>query len=109
MRVVGFYQHATVFRYHQWVYFSDGYEQCYEFVAEAKDCVLLPYQVRHSDSRWYVPTSSRNKAAFGLGRSSIWYAGSGDADEAEINYVERMIQSIEGYSGENWMERENAK
>ena len=109
VRVVGFYQHATVFRYHQWVYFSDGYEQCYEFVAEAKDCVLLPYQVRHSDSKWYVPTSSRNKAAFGLGRSSIWYAGSGDADEAEINYVERMIQSIEGYSGENWMERENAK
>ena len=85
------------------------YEQCCEFVAEAKDCVLLPYQVQHSDSRWYVPTSSRNKAAFGLGRSSIWYAGSGDADEAEINYVERMIQSIEGYSGENWMERENAK
>ncbi len=109
VRGVGFYQHATVFRYHQWVYFSDGYEQCYEFVAEAKDCVLLPYQVRHSDSRWYVPTSSRNKAAFGLGRSSIWYAGNGDADEAEINYVERMIQSIEGYSGENWMERENAK
>ena len=105
MRVVGFYKNATVFREYQSADFDNGYVQAYNFVADKKDCVLLPYSERHSNSVWYVPASQKNGASFGFGRSNIWYAGSNTRNEKEIQYVERMLDSIEHYQGENWIER----
>lgn len=105
MRVVGFYKNATVFRNYQQALFNNGDEQSYSFIADKKDCVLLPYSERHSNSCWYVPTSQKNNSSFGFGRSNIWYAGSNTKDKKEIEYVERMLESIERYQGENWIDK----
>lgn len=105
MRVVGFYKNATVYRLPQYMNFGDDYEQMYWFEARKEDCVVLPYATRFSSSQWYVPKSS-SKSEFGMGRSQIWYAGNKNASPAEIAYVERMIQSIMEYQGENWIDKE---
>ena len=105
MRVVGFYKHATVYRYNQQCTFpcADGTEdvQYYCFLAEKKDCVLLPYGKRFTDGSWFVPTSGKMGCSFGYGHSNIWFAGSNTENEDEIRYVNKMIESIEHYSGEN--------
>lgn len=104
MRVVGFYKNATVFRRPRIMLFDNGYEQTYWFEAKAEDCVLLPYETRINKSMWYVPCSS--KKGFGMGQSGIWYAGGEGASDDETEYVERMINSIDNYHGENWMNKE---
>ena len=105
MRVVGFYKHATVFRDYKRCTFSsdDGKEdvQYYCFIAEKKDCVLLPYGKRFTDGSWFVPTSGKMGSSFGYGHSNIWFAGSNTDNQDEIRYVNKMIESIENYSGEN--------
>ena len=105
MRVVGFYKNAIVYRNPQFMEFDNGYEQMYWFEARKEDCVILPYSTRFGSSEWYVPKSTGN-ADFGFGRSSIWYAGGKGASEKELEYVERMLQSIDAYHGENWMDKE---
>ena len=109
MRVVGFYKHAKVYRQPQYAEFESGYMQQYNFVSEKKDCVLLPYKERHGNNKWYVPSSQRNYSTFGFGRASVWYAGTDTKDEKELEYVERMIASVEGYQGENWIDKGGAQ
>lgn len=109
MRVVGFYKNATVFRNYQYADFDNGYVQAYSFVADKKDCVLLPYTERFSNGAWYVPASQKNKSSFGFGRSNIWYAGSRTRNEKEIQYVERMLHNIEQYQGKNWIDEGGAQ
>ena len=104
MRVVGFYKNATVYRHSQYVDFDTGYTQQFNFVADKKDCVLIPWNKRFSDNKWYVPTSGKNNASYGFGRSSIWYGGSHTDDKKEIEYVEKMIQSTDNYNDENWID-----
>ena len=105
MRVVGFYKNATVFRDYQECLFpsEDGndYVQSYSFLAEKKDCVLLPYQERFRTGDWFVPTSGKMGYSFGYGHNNIWFAGSNTYNMDEINYVNKMIESIENYNGEN--------
>lgn len=105
MRVVGFYKNATVFRRPRFMEFENGYEQMYWFEAKKEDCVVLPYSTRFGSSQWYVPNSAA-KADFGFGRSHIWYAGGKGASAEEIEYVEKMINSVENYQGKNWMDKE---
>ena len=52
MRVVGFYKDAVVYRYPQFMEFSGGYCQQYQFEAQKENCVLLPYSERFSNSEW---------------------------------------------------------
>ena len=106
MRVVGFYKNATVYRDIQNNKFSTGYVQYYRFKAEEENCVLLPYMERHRGGKWFVPASSSRYNEFGFGRSNVWYAGSKGASEKEIAYVNRMIESIESYQGENLIYKE---
>ena len=105
MRVVGFYKNATAFRDYQECVFpsEDGndYVQSYSFLAEKKDCVLLPYQERFRTGDWFVPTSGKMGYSFGYGHNNIWFAGSNTYNMDEINYVNKMIESIENYNGEN--------
>ena len=105
MRVVGFYKNATVYRYYRECSFpgegDEEYIQAYSFLAEKKDCVLLPYQERFSSGNWFVPTSGKMGYSFGYGHSNIWFAGSDTYNMDEINYVNKMIESIENYNGEN--------
>lgn len=105
MRVVGFYKNAIVYRYPHFMEFENGYEQMYWFEAKKEDCVVLPYTTRFSSSNWYVPRSTA-KNEFGFGRFSVWYAAGKGASTKEIEYVEKMIKSIDEYNGENWMYRE---
>lgn len=105
MRVVGYYKNATVYRYPHVMEFESGYEQTYWFEAKKEDCVILPYHTRFSFANWYVPKSTE-KNAFGFGRSQVWYAAEKGSSLKEIEYVEKMIQSIDEYDGENWMEKE---
>ena len=102
MRVVGFYKKARVYRHFHWMTIDEEYEQEYLFEAKAEDCVVLPYSTRFSNNAWYVPNSSSKYAEFGFGRANVWFAGGKGAEKKEIEYVEKMIKSIENYSGENW-------
>lgn len=105
MRVVGFYKDAVVYRYPQFMEFSGGYCQQYQFEAQKENCVLLPYSERFSNSEWYVPSSTSKYSDFGFGRSHAWFAGSKGASEKECQYVEKMLSAIDNYQGENWMGR----
>lgn len=109
MRVVGFYKNATVYRHYQETEFDNGYIQVFNFAADKENCVLLPYQERFINSNWYVPTSGHNSSDFGFGRSSIWFGGSSTNNKKEIEYVERMINNIENYNGENWIDKRGAQ
>lgn len=105
MRAVGFYKHATVFRWQQECCFGEDYCQFYSFMAKKEDCVLLPYKERFSQGKWYVPSANKNHSSFGYGRSHIWYGGKSDNPD-EVLYVNRMIENVETYDGENWMDCE---
>ena len=105
MRVVGFYKDAVVYRYPQFMEFSGGYCQQYQFEAQKENCVLLPYSERFSNSEWYVPSSTSKYSDFGFGRSHAWFAGSKGASEKECQYVEKILSAIDNYQGENWMGR----
>lgn len=105
MRIVGFYRHARVYRDYQICIFpgnnNEDYEQYYNFIAEKKNCVLLPYQERFRTGKWFVPTSGKMGYSFGFGHSNIWYAGSNTSDTKEIEYVNELLNSIETYAGDN--------
>ena len=105
MRIVGFYKHAIVFRYYQECIFDgideDEYIQSYSFIAEKKNCILLPYQERFSSGKWFVPTSGKMGYSFGYGHSNIWFAGSDTDNKDEIKYVNQILDSIDSYNGSN--------
>ena len=102
LSVVGWYKHATVWRdLQEWTLeFENGEEEdrCYNIKAKADDCTLLPQNVRNTND-WSVPMARKTKS-FGFGQSMIWYA---DTPEAE-KYVNTLVNSIENYSGENWID-----
>lgn len=100
MRAVGFYKNAKVYRTPQ---YDDIYDQEFMFEARKEDCVVLPYSVRFSNNAWYVPNNSSKYAEFGFGRSNVWYAGGKGASRKELDYVERMIKSVDDYAGANWI------
>lgn len=104
MRVVGFYKDATVYRHPKYMAFETEYEQMYWFEAKKQNCVLLPYTERRN-SEWFVPASNSKYHDFGFGRSNVWYAGGKGASKQEREYVEKKIQFIDRYQGENWMDK----
>ena len=108
MRVVGFYKNATVYRKYQTAEFDNGYLQDYNFFARREDCVLLPYQERHKGKRWYVPMSKKRNSKFGFGQSNIWYAQGYNENKELYDYLECMIQNIENYDLENWIDKNEA-
>jgi hypothetical protein len=120
-RVIGWYKNATVLQ--NWNYIYIKYEECdeekeqdYYFKADEKDCVLLPENER-ALSKWYVPTNKYNKYHFGFGQDNVWYGKiSKDTkkayskDELDLyqtkldEYLETLIENIENYDGENWLD-----
>jgi len=95
--VVGWYKHATVYRYYQKANFEDGCQE-YNAIAKAKDCVLLPTNARSRVVQWKVPRKTRG-ISYGFGRANVWYA-SEDTDGLK-EYLKRIVSQIEDYSGEN--------
>ena len=77
--VVGWYKHATVFREYQAAEVND-FVQNYNAIAKVEDCVLLPVPIRSRRTMWNIPRRNCG-AAFGLGRSNVWFACGDEENE----------------------------
>lgn len=95
--VVGWYQHATVWRTLQnW---SGGEtERCYNIRAKASDCTLLPEGERNR-YKWSIPSAKKTRT-YGFGQSMVWYP-----TEETKSYLTNLIDNISNYNGENWLYR----
>ena len=105
--VVGWYKHATVYRNYEIISFEndDGYvyEQAYNAIAKKEDCTLLPRSRRRNSKLWKVPRK-KSGAAYGFGQSNVWFAR-GEEDCPELQrFLSRIIENIETYEGENWVD-----
>lgn len=94
IRVVGWYKHATVFRTYQECEFPDGYVQGYNVMAQAKDCTLLPEELR-GYMKWDIRKAK--KYGYGFGQAMVWFA----TEDAAQEYVKNLVDTIEQYSGPN--------
>ena len=111
MRVVGFYKNATVYRHTKHVDIVDDEgnfvcEQYYNFIADRKDCVLLPLRERFMKSDWFVPLSGKYGYDFGFGHSNVWFANGKYFNPDEQAFAQQMIKNIENYNGKNLMDVE---
>ena len=101
--VVGWYKHARVWRnLQEWTLtYSDGSEdeRNYNVRAKASNCVLLPPAER-TDWIWKVHSAKYTKA-YGFGQHMVWYP---TEPEAEV-FVSRLLNNIEKYRGENWLNK----
>lgn len=104
--VVGWYQHATVYRNYCIQEFpSDDeggvYEQWYNAIAKKDDCVLLPRTSRRI-TEWNVPRR-QSGASYGFGQSNVWFA----EEETPLlaDYLDNLVRKIEDYDGENWIDK----
>ena len=104
--VVGWYNHATVFRNYQEQIFAatngGDYYQAYNAIAKAKDCVLLPRRLRAKRLTWEVPRRKANGRSYGFGRANVWFAEDKDNPDQET-WVKKMLGNIENYNDENWL------
>ena len=96
--VVGWYKHATVYRYYQEAIVNDNESQFYNALAKAEDCVLLPLSARSRKTLWEVPRKSGGRK-YGFGRANVWYASEDDSHLQD--YLKRLVAQIEDYREEN--------
>ena len=93
--------HATVFRDLQpWdLSLGNGIKDArfYNVNAKAEDCTLLPFGKRNNHI-WSVPTAKYTKS-FGFGQSMVWYP----TEPTAKVFLERLIDNINNYTGENWL------
>lgn len=76
------------------------YDQAYNAIARAEDCVLLPRATRRKANLWKVPRKSKG-ASYGFGQSNVWFAQGREKNEYLNRFLERVIAQIEAYDGEN--------
>ena len=93
--VVGWYNHATFFRYIQETNIDDNYYG-YNVLAHADDCVLLPRNERDKGI-WSAPVSKPD--GYGFGQSMLYYP----LHDFDKRKVKTIINSIEAYTGLNWL------
>ena len=105
--VVGWYKHATVYRYHKdkTFYYDDGdYEvQNYNAIALKKDCVLLPRATRRKANIWRVPRKSSGMS-YGFGQANVWFATGRNENEYLDAFLTKIVKQIKEYEGENWID-----
>lgn len=108
--VVGWYNHATVFRNYQEINFSSGnteeevYVQQYNAIAKAEDCILLPHKERSKKSKWSVPRKQTG-AIYGFGQSNVWFPQKKEFNQYQNEFIERIVKQIQEYEEENWLEK----
>lgn len=95
--IVGWYQHAAVYRYGESYMLWDGNYQDYYMQAKVEDCVLLPEEVR-SLKKWEAPVAQ--KWGYGFGQALVWYARNENAEP----YLKKLVKQIQEYDGENWID-----
>lgn len=104
--VIGWYKHTTVLRYHDNVKMDSDYDQYYNVIAKSEDCVLLPKGIRHRRALWYVPRKGKkNGLAYGFGQANVWFGNTSEDNQNLNNYLKKIVEQIEGYCGENWVEK----
>ena len=101
--IVGWYRGATVYRhYHEVVNEDDGnYIRLYNAVAPRENCVLLPVQERRP-VMWKVPRRQTG-ASYGFGQANIWFAEGREENKLLDRFLTRIVNQIENYNGENWV------
>lgn len=104
--VVGWYKNSTVYRHYQDCIFpsddcSEPYVQSYNIIAKAEDCILMPVKARTRDL-WNVPRRAAG-ASYGLGQANVWFAEGRENNKLLDEYLKRIVDQIENYRGENWV------
>ena len=99
-KVVGWYQHAWVYRFYQVLQFENGYIQNFNVKAKKEDCVLLPYEEQNR-VQWNAPISKVR--GYGFGQSLVWYASEADTAPS-VSYVQNLVDAIHAYSGKNYLD-----
>lgn len=107
--IVGWYQHAKVFRDYQSIMLKspvDGeeYQQFFNVLAKKEDCVLLPMRERSRKAIWGVPRQQTG-ASYGFSRSSVWYPQNKEDNSNLAAFLERIAKQIKEYEEENWMNK----
>ena len=82
------------------------YDQAYNAIAKKEDCVLLPRPVRRKANKWKVPRKSKG-VAYGFGQSNVWFAQGKEDNEYLRNFLNRIVNQIEEYDGENWLDKQS--
>lgn len=93
--IVGWYKNATVYRQVQYDEQNDRY---YNVKTDADNCVLLSSSGIRRRLQWKAPVAKRQKT-YGFGQSLIWYPVQKEAE----NYIKNLLDSINDFSGENWV------
>jgi len=83
--LIGWYKNAKVFREVQ----TDSDGNYYNIESCSADCMLLPEE----DRTFVIPRSGKKGAAFGFGRSNVWYAD----DEKSCEFVSKVLEYINQY------------
>lgn len=103
--VVGWYKHATVYRYYETLEFSHGndgiFYQDYNAITEKNNCVLLPSSSRRKSNKWRVPRKNSG-VSYGFGQANVWFASGREQNTHLDNFLNKMVKQIEEYDGENW-------
>ncbi len=93
--VVGWYNHATVYRDIQDID-RDEEPSGYNVVALADDCILLPRNERDKH-KWSAPVA--RIVGYGFGSAMTWYP----ILDGNEKIVTKILESIKNYSGTNWI------
>lgn len=107
--IVGWYQHATVYRHYERQDFFDETGELLDFqqfnaFAKKEDCVLLPIGVRRRGNTWVVPRKKDKSVPYGFGQSNVWFANDSDNKKLE-DFLKRLEKHITEYDGENWIDK----
>ncbi len=87
--IVGWYEHARVYRYYQQTYRTPfGLDRDFFVMAKSEDCYLLP----ENERTYTIGRASVDGIGKGFGQSNVWYA---DSDYAKENIVPEVMAYLE--------------
>ena len=89
-KIVGWYEHAAMYREWQQYLATDFKYYDYNFTAEDKNCFLIP----EKDRKFVVPRAPQAGKGKGMGQSQVWYADSEYAQEELIPKVLEYLNSV---------------
>lgn len=97
-KIVGWYEHATMYRDWQLLRLYDESEYDYNFVADAEDCYLID----ESQRDFVIPRASIVGKGRGMGQSQVWYA---DSEYAQENIIPEVLEYLDSMKEKcDWLE-----
>ncbi|WP_097006337.1 hypothetical protein [Lacrimispora amygdalina] len=103
--IVGWYQHATVFRNYQPVklgFEDEELERAFNIMTKKENAVLLPVGLRCRRTLWWAPRA--NEQGYGFGQANVWFPTNLKSDAAQ-NYISKIVKQIKDYDEENWIDK----